>query len=242
MSKEDIWDTEIEVRESKGLLDPEVEHKWELYKRMYREGVIFSREAPEGVRGKVLSELDEDEREEVNPEWCTNGIEIYFRTISDEDNVELKMSELLWRDKEGNFTLSLNANKPEFQKLATLIVALRGEPLQDMEKVSLGKYIVEGTQFLAHTMPQRDKEGKETGYSELDIGTIRDVKVIKQKKQQNIGKADIKEEERTEINDIVAGIEKPAKDEVMRTLITNDKSHLMSPFIAMCDAGEFKWK
>ena len=241
--EKDIWNKEIEVRESKGLLDPEVEYTWELYKRLYRKDIIFSGDAPEEVRGKALIELNEGKREEVNPNWCTDGIELHFRTVGEGENVELKTSQLLWRDKNGDFTLSNDENKPEYCRVTTYVEKVKGNKLTDGDKMRLGDSIIEGTQFLAHAMSQRDRNGKETGFSELDLNTIRDVKMGDKKKEQSkVAKADVTDEQRAEIKALMSTMKNPAKDDVMKELISSGKPHLMGAFIAMDVAGEFKWK
>ncbi len=232
--EEDIWDREIEVRESKGLLDPEVEYTWELYERVYRKDVIFSKDAPAEVKGRTLAELDADEREEISPKWCADIIELHFKTI--DENIDVRLKESAWVSD----ALTLNTANPEYQsRLATLIQKMGGA-LEEGQKIKLGVYFPVGLQFRAKPRAQRDKSGKETGYHELDLATIRAVE--KKKEQQKVTKANVTEEERKEIAAIMDKMENPQKEDVMRELIKHEKAHLMSPFIAMCDMGEFKWK
>lgn len=243
MAEEDIWNKEIEVRESKGLLDPTVEYKWELSKRVHRKDVIFSASAPEDIRGKALVELNENEREGVNPKWCTDGIELHFTTVGEEENVELKISELLWRDDKGNFVLSDNKNKPEYRKTLTYVEKVKGNTLTDGEKTRLGDNIVVGTSFSAHTMLQHDKTGKETGYSELDMNTISNVKMGKGAKTQlKVSVSDHSDEDKVAVQDIVDGAEATTKEDAIKALMAAKRTDLMAALLAMDASGEFKWK
>ena len=234
--EENIWNKEIEVRESKGLLDPSAEYTWELYNREYRKDVIFAKEAPAEVKGRTLGELDPDEREEINPKWCADIIELYFKTIDEELDVNLKES--AWTSD----VLTLNTDNPEYQsRLATLIQKMGGV-LEEGQKIKLGEHFPVGLQFKAHPRPQT-KDGKETGYHELDLSTITAVDATKKRKnQQKVATADVTDEERAEINKIVEEIEDRTKDGVMRNLISTGKQHLMGTFLAMDESGEFKWK
>ena len=231
--EEDIWDKEIEVRESKGLLDPEVEYTWELYERLYRKDVIFAKEAPAEVRGKTLSDLDQDEQQEINPKWCADIVELHFKTI--DEGVDVQLKESAWMSD----VLTLNTDNPEYQsRLATLIQKMGGT-LEEEQKITLGEYFPVGLQFKAHPQAQR-KDGKETGYHELDLATIR--AASKKKEQSKVAKADVTDEQRAEIKALMSTMKNPAKDDVMKELISSEKAHLMGAFITMDVAGEFKWK
>jgi len=234
MSEEDIWNKEIEVRESKGLLDPEVEYIWELYERLYREDVVFDRNAPAEMRGKTLNELDAEEREEINPEWCADIIELHFKTI--DEGVDVQLKESWWTGD----SLTLNTDNPEYQSRGATLIQRMGHTLEEGQKIRYGEYFPLGLQFKAHPQAQRGKDGKETGYHELDLSTIR---VVGRKKEQSkVVKADVTDEQRAEIKAIMSKMDKPAKDDVMHELIGTSKAHLMSAFLAMSDAGELKWK
>ena len=231
--EEEIWNKKIEVRESKGLLDPEVEYTWKLYERLYRKDVIFSRDAPAEVRGKTLADLDVEEREEISPKWCADIVELHFKTI--DEGVDVQLKESAWMSD----VLTLNTDNPEYQsRLATLIQKMGGT-LKEEQKITLGEYFPVGLQFKAHPQAQR-KDGKETGYHELDLSTIR--AASKKKEQSKVAKADVTEEQRAEIKTLMGEMKNPVKDEVMRELISSGKQHLMGAFITMSDAGEFKWK
>ena len=231
--EEDIWNKEIEVRESKGLLDPEVEYTWELYERLYRKDVIFAKGAPAEVRGKTLADLDAEEREEISPKWCADIVELHFKTI--DEGVDVQLKESAWVSD----VLTLNTDNPEYQsRLATLIQKM-GHTLEEGQKISLGAYFPVGLQFKAHPQAQR-KDGKETGYHELDLSTIQSAS--KKKEQSKVAKADVTDEQRADIKTLMSGMKNPAKDDVMKELINSGKQHLMGAFIAMSDAGEFKWK
>ena len=234
MSEEYIWNKEIEVRESKGLLDPSAEYTWELYERVFRKDVIFAKGAPAEVKGRTLGELDPDEREEINPKWCADIIELRFRTI--DEGLDVNLKESAWISD----VLTLNTDNPEYQsRLATLIQKMGGA-LEEGQKIKLGVHFPIGLQFKAHPRPQTGKDGKETGYHELDLSTIR--AASKKKEQSKVAKADVTEEQRAEIKTLMGEMKNPVKDEVMRELISSGKQHLMGAFITMSDAGEFKWK
>ena len=234
MAEEDIWNKEIEVRESKGLLDPDTEYTWELNERLFRKDVIFGRDAPAEMRGKTLADLDVEEREEINPKWCADIVELHFQTI--DEGVDVQLKESAWMSD----VLTLNTDNPAYQsRLATLIQKMGGA-LEEGQKIQLGTFFPVGLQFKAHPQAQIGKDGTETGYHELDLSTIR--ATGRKKEQQKVAKADVTDEQRAEIKGIMDKMDKPAKDDVMHELIGSSKTHLISPFIAMCDAGEIKWK
>jgi len=232
----DIWDREIEVREAKGILDVSQEYRWELTQRVLRRGVIFGRDAPQEYRGKQLSDLDQEEREEINPKWVADIIELHFQTLIGEQSVALKES--AWVSD----VLTLNTTNLQYQsRLATLVQRMGGE-LTPNQKIKLGDYVQEGLQFDAHPRAQRDKQGKETGYHELDLETITNVKKgTGVKAQAKISVTDIADDVKAAIQDIVDGAEALTKEDAIKGLIEAKRTDLMGAFLDMDTAGEFTW-
>lgn len=232
----DFWSEDIEVVESKGMLDVQHAYTWELTERTLRRGVIFSLDAPQDTRGKQLSDLDVDERKSISPRWVGDLIELKFDVVDEEQSVQLRES--AWVSN----TLTLNTDNPQYQsRLATLIQKLGGE-LEPETKIKLNDYIPVGIQFHAHPRAQKNKDGKDTGYHELDLSTITDVKKGKgAKTQSKVSATDFSDEDKAAVQDIIDGADAKTREGGIKALIEAKKTNLMNVLLAMEEAGEIKW-
>ena len=223
-----IEEYEIPVEESKGLLDIEQEYTFQLTSLELREGVIFSKDAPEEFRGSLLSELKPEEQKEISKKWYADMVELKWKTVEEGLDVELKES--FWVNR-----ITLNENNPEYQSRLGTFIQRMGNVLTPKTTIKLPDYFKVGMQIKAHPEEQKDKQGKGTGYHQLNLGTIKFAGVAPQSYQKPIG-MEITKEMQGKVLGVIEGA--TTKEEAMQMLLANKKGSLMGAFIEMERNGD----
>lgn len=227
MTEQTSWESyEVGISESKGILDVAQEYTFELTEAEVKQGVVFHKSAPADLKGQLLAELDEEERATIKDKWCGTLFEMHFQTIDEGVDVELK--EASWIDK-----LTVNTNDPKYQSRLITIIEKLGNVVEPETKIKLGDYFTVGMQFKAHVKPQTDKKGKETGYHELDLNTI---KAMGAKPAKQNSFADVSPEMKEKVLDAIKGSN--SKDNAMELLVAKKKTSLIGAFLAMVESGE----
>jgi len=109
-----------------------------------------------------------------------------------------------------------------------------GYPVGIGKKFVFGDVIREGTVFAAHVKPQKNREGKETGYSEIDLLTVKAIKTPGAKAQQKISGSEEDEgfligmsTEYANKEQMIAGLSKKGKMGLINLLISLDEQGKM---------------
>lgn len=246
MTEQQSWqDYEVGVSESKGILDVTQEYTFELTEAEVKQGVIFHKDAPKELKGKLLEDLDTDERKTIKEKWCGTLFEMHFNTVDEGVDVELK--EANWIDR-----LTINTSNPEYQSRLLTIIEKMGHSLDSLKEtviakeseigegdgvtiktIKLGDYFKVGMQFKAHVKPQLDKQKKETGYHELDLNTV---KAMGSKPQKQNSFTEVTEAVKEKVLFAIQGSN--SKDNAMELLVANKKTSLIGAFLAMVESGE----
>lgn len=227
MSEQTSWqDYECEVTESKGILDVTQEYTFELTEAEVKQGVIFHKNAPKELKGQLLADLDEEERATIKEKWCGTLFEMHFQTVDEDVDAELK--EANWIDK-----LTVNTNDPKYQSRLITMIEKLGNAVDPETTIKLGDYFKVGMQFKAHVKPQTDKKGKETGYHELDLNTVKAIGSIAKPNQTF---AEVDKELQAKVLDAIKGSN--SKDSAMEILVATKKTSLIGAFLAMVESGE----
>lgn len=217
----------VHVNEVKGILDVNQKYTWELIRREIRESVIFSKDAPEKYRGMSLSELDEEDRSEISKKWYSNLLELEFKIIDEGLNVSIKQT--AWIDR-----LTINTSNPQFQSWIITMIQKLGNVIEADTDIDIREYLPLHLRFEANPKAQLDKKGKETGFHELDIETIKAVKAPKLAVQKAF--TGVSDELRGKVFGVVDGCK--SKEEALKTLIEAKKSNLIGAYLAMVESGE----
>lgn len=227
MTEQQSWQNyECEVTESKGILDVTQEYTFELIEAEVKQGVIFHKSAPKELKGQLLADLDEEERSQIKDKWCGTLFEMHFQTVDEGVDVELK--EANWIDK-----LTVNTTNPEYQSRLVTMIEKLGNAMDPETTIKLGEYFKVGMQFKAHVKPQTDKKGKETGYHELDLNTVKAIGSVTKQKQTF---TEVDAELQAKVLDAIKGSN--SKDSAMELLVANKKTSLIGAFLAMVESGE----
>ena len=228
--KSNIW--VVMVEESKGILDPSVAYTFELVELNARENVIFSKDAPEEYRGKSLLEILNADNipADIPKKWYSNLLEMEFKTVDEGLDVSLKESG--WIDK-----LNINTTNPEYQSRIVTMIQRQGHVLEPGKPIDLREYFKVGMQFEAHVKPQIRK-GKETGYHELDIDSMKALTGGEKARIQKVFD-DVSSELKAKVLGYVA--ECTSKEDAMAQLVKVKKTNLMGAFLALIESGEISY-
>jgi len=130
-------------------------------------------------------------------------------------------------------------NEDDKQKESDVVKFARGigYPVGIGKKFVFGDVLREGTVFAAHVKPQIGKDGKTpTGYSEIDLLTVKGVKVPGAKAQQKIGGSS---EDETFLIEMSAGY--PNKEQMIAGLSKIGKMGLINLLISLDEQGKMKY-
>lgn len=226
----DFNDFEVMVHESRGILDVDIEYLWEITEININD-VIFKGD----YKGSTMSELPPREREDVPSNHHSLMMEIIFNVGADLDlNTRLKSS--FWINE-----LRYNEENPEFTSVLISFIRKLGHSLElkDGTSIKPSDFFNVGTKFKAHVIPQKSKDGKETGFHELDITTVKPIEGDAPTEQGVITDV-VSDEIKHQIIDFAKNYKD--KNEAMTAMVkVVGLSHHVGTFISMCNSGEIKF-
>ncbi len=228
---------EVEITESKALLDIEQEYQFTLISANVEKDVIASINAPEDWRWKELSELNltaQQIKEEVSKKWLQDRLITEWATGEGDEEVVIRER---WRiDK-----VNTSPTNPKFESRAALFAKALGKVVEPKKKVKMAEIIPLGLAFKAHVEEQRGKDGKGTGYHQLNLHTIREVKVNEQAARAGeIKRTPITDEQRAAVLTALDGFGKSQQAD-MGKLVEKKAFNLIDPFMRMWELGEITY-
>ena len=236
-----LWDypgtTEVEVKESKALLDTEQEYTFTLVGAMLEKDVVASMDAPEEWRWKELSDLKDVDRGEVSKRWLQDRLITEWETGEGDDSVVIRER---WRvDK-----LNISPNDPRFESRAVTFAKSVGMVVEPGRTLDLKKLVTPNMSFTAQPEEQRDRTGKGTGYHQINLHTIHGIKTPTQKpqKQRKIeGRTPVTDEQRADVLDALGGDFGDSQQKDLNKLVTANQFALIDVFMQMVAPGEIHY-
>ena len=125
---------------------------------------------------------------------------------------------------------TINVEKPEKSSPAIVLANSLGIKVQKGDKFHVKQILKMGMKVRAHIIPQRNKKGEETGYSEIDLSTVRKVGGKAQKKAVEADPADIVKYQKE-----VSGGKYATKEKYIGTLAQTGRASEIAPFLSLCE-------
>lgn len=227
---------EVPVRESHGVLDTDIEYLWEIAEITIKDVVIRG-----DYKGSTMDELSPQEREDVPAKHHSVIMEVTSNVGADLDlNANIRTS--FWVNE-----LRYNEENPDYTSaLLTFIRRLGHNPtLKDAQdndvQLKPSAYFNVGTKFKAHAVAQKSKDGKETGFHELNVTTVKPVEGgAPNTTEQGVILGVVSGVLKQQVIDFVKNFK--TKDEAMMAMAnTAGMSQNIGMFISMCNDGEIKF-
>lgn len=155
-----------------------------------------------------------------------NILELYWAEES--TDVKFKQSHFL-----GKYTV--NIEKPEKSSSVVRLANALGIKVNKGDKIHPKNFLRKGMKIKARIVPQMDKSGKDTGFSEIDISSIR--KSGGKSQTQITHDAGLMATFQKEITDGVY----TTKEKYIQTLASTGRAAEIAPFVAMCDDGKIRF-
>ena len=127
---------------------------------------------------------------------------------------------------------TINIEKPEKSSPAIVLANSLGIKVRKGDKFHVKQILKMGMRVRAHIIPQRNKKGEETGYSEIDLSTVRKVGGKAQKKVVEADPADIVKYQKE-----VSGGKYATKEKYIGNLAQTGRASEIAPFLSLCEDG-----
>jgi hypothetical protein len=235
---ENWMDDVIDVKESTGVFDEDVEYLWEISGIEKQKDVVIHKDAPIYTRGKPFAELTDIQKRELEergikpPNGVTSYLNISFICV--ENSKVLKKS----------FNISkatINEKDPQWESTIITFIRNLGHPVTSGAQIRMSDFIKNGLRFRARVKPQL-KDGQKTGFHELDLFSIKPASGADAKSSAPATSATpaASPEIVAEIKAIVANAK--TKDEAINTIVNSGKAGtLLGHFMNLCAKGEIKF-
>lgn len=237
----ETWENyESDVKESSGRLETDRQYAWDIVDISLQKEVIIGgkdmRDTYAIYKGKMLSDVPPQIRSEILPKWVADYLTV--TTVEINEGVKIKMTFNIGK-------MTVNKKNPQFEsKLVTFIRNL-GYNIEPGTKIRLGNYLKKGKKFYAKVIPQKNTDGSESGFHEIDITTVSSApdSLSGMKSSSPTSMPDsktISDDTKALIVKIIAGAK--TKDEAIKKIF-EDHEHkdLISEFLTMCSSGEIKF-
>jgi hypothetical protein len=235
---ENWMDDIVDVKESTGVFDEDVEYLWEISGIEKQKDVVIHKDAPSYARGKVFELLtpvqkrELEERGIVPPNGVTSYLNISFICV--DNSKMLKKS----------FNISkatINEKEPQWESGIITFIRNLGHPISPNTQIRMGDFIKPGLRFTARVKPQL-KDGQKSGFHEIDIFSIKPAKGAGAKSSAPTTTATpaASPEIVAEIKAIVASAKN--KDDAINIIVSSGKAgSLLGHFMNLCAKGEIKF-
>jgi hypothetical protein len=238
----DNWENyETDVKESSGRLETDREYIWDILDITLQKDVIIGgkdmREAYSIYRGKTLADVPPSIRGEILPKWTANYLTIHVVEIN--EGIKIKMPFNISK-------MTINEKNPKFEsKLVTFIRNL-GHTIEPGNKLRLGNYLKKGKKFYAKVIPQKNHDGTDSGFHEIDITSVSSAPDSIGGMRTSTTPTSMPDSKKIDDNtkqlilSIISGAKN--KDEAIKKIF-EDREHkdLISEFLTMCSSGEIKF-
>ena len=126
---------------------------------------------------------------------------------------------------------TINVDKPEKSSPAVVLANALGVKVQKGDKFHVKQILKTGLKIRAHIVPQRNKKGEETGFSEIDLSTARKAGGKAQKKI-DADPADI-----VKFQKQVSDGKYTTKEKFIGNLAQTGRASEIAPFLSLCEDG-----
>jgi hypothetical protein len=235
---ENWMDDVVDVKESTGVFDEDVEYLWEISGIEKQKDVVIHKDAPSYARGKpwdTLTPVNKRELEERGikpPNGVTSYLNISFICV--ENSKMLKKS----------FNISkatINEKDPQWESTIITFIRNLGNPITPNSQIRMGDFIKNGLRFTARVKPQL-KDGQKTGFHEIDLFSIKPATGANAQSSAPATSSTpaASPEIVAEIKAIVASAK--TKDEAINIIVGSGKAGtLLGHFMNLCAKGEIKF-
>jgi len=231
-------DDVVDVKESTGVFDEDVEYLWEISGIEKQKDVVIHKDAPQYARGKSFDTLTPIQKRELEergikpPNGVTSYLNISFICV--ENSKMLKKS----------FNISkatINEKDPQWESTIITFIRNLGNPITPNSQIRMGDFIKNGLRFTARVKPQI-KDGQKTGFHEIDLFSIKPATGANAQASAPTSSSTpaASPEIVAEIKAIVASAKN--KDEAINIIVSSGKAgSLLGHFMNLCAKGEIKF-
>ena len=127
---------------------------------------------------------------------------------------------------------TINIDKPEKSSPAIVLANALGVKVGKGDKFHVKQILKLGMRVKAHIVPQKNKKGEETGYSEIDLSTVRKAGGAKAQKKIDANPDDI-----VKFQTQVSGGKYATKEKFIGNLAQTGRASEIAPFLSLCEDG-----
>jgi hypothetical protein len=184
-------------------------------------------------------EVSEGVKFDPEVEYNLELVEVSGKTITS-NGKQFNIIETQWAEETSDVKLkqsfftgrqTINVDKPEKSSPAIVLANALGVKVAKGDKFHVKQILKMGMKIKAHIVPQRNKKGEETGYSEIDLASARKAGGKAQKKV-DINTADI-----VKYQGEISGGKYATKEKFIGNLAQTGRASEIAPFLSLCEDG-----
>jgi hypothetical protein len=184
-------------------------------------------------------EVSEGIKFDPEVEYTLELVEVAGKTITS-NGKQFNLVETHWAEETSDVKLkqafftgrqTINVEKPEKSSPAIVLANSLGVKVQKGDKFHVKQILKMGMKVKAHIVPQRNKKGEETGYSEIDLASVRKVGGKAQKK------VDINTDDIVKYQKEISGGKYATKEKFIGNLAQTGRASEIAPFLSLCEEG-----
>lgn len=126
---------------------------------------------------------------------------------------------------------TINLDKPEKSSPAIVLANSLGIKVGKGDKFHVKQILKMGMKVKAHIIPQKNKKGEETGYSEIDLASVRKAGGKVQKK------LDINTDDIVKYQKQISDGKYTTKEKFIGNLAQTGRASEIAPFLSLCEEG-----
>jgi hypothetical protein len=215
-----FFDETQEVAEVEDLLEEGRAYNFTIVDVQEKKDVVISKDAPAGIRGKMLSQIAEPDRSAIHKEWVSDYVEVRFKPDGTEGEFAIKESF-------PSRKLAVGKDGEPRNAMTRLVKALGGD-VGKGKTIRPSAFIRNGNKINAVVKKEEGRDGKK--YSRLVVESFKPVAGATRSATLPVDDATMQ--------DIVKAIKGAAsRTDALKKLNQSGRSDLIAPLLNYIDSG-----